>query len=81
MPVSGRFRAASSEVVCSAVPARTGACLAPIWLFAEELRVGRVAQLPPDWTPSLLLIHAVLPTRRQVPAWVHEVWWSTCRGI
>jgi DNA-binding transcriptional LysR family regulator len=73
VPVAGRFRADSSEAVRAAVLAGMGLYLAPIWLFAEELRDGRVVQLLPDWTPTLLPIQAVFPTRRQVPPRVRAV--------
>jgi DNA-binding transcriptional LysR family regulator len=73
VPVQGRFRANSSEAVRAAVLAGMGLYLAPIWLFAEELRDGRVVQVLPGWTPSLLPIQAVFPTRRQVPARVRAV--------
>jgi DNA-binding transcriptional LysR family regulator len=73
VPVSGRFRANSSEAVRAAVLAGMGLYLAPVWLFAEELRDGRVAAVLGDWTPSLLPIQAVFPTRRQVPPRVRAV--------
>jgi DNA-binding transcriptional LysR family regulator len=73
VPVAGRFRADSSEAVRAAVLAHLGLYLAPIWLFAEELRAGRVVAVLPDWTPTLLPIQAVFPTRRQVPARVRAV--------
>ncbi|PWS37454.1 LysR family transcriptional regulator [Falsiroseomonas bella] len=73
VPVQGRFRANSSEAVRAAVLAGMGLYLAPVWLFAEELREGRVVPVLPDWTPSLLPIQAVFPTRRQVPPRVRAV--------
>lgn len=72
-PVSGRFRANSSEAVRAGVLAHLGLYLAPIWLFAEELRDGRVVAVLPGWTPSLLPIQVVFPTRRQVPPRVRAV--------
>lgn len=73
VPVAGRFRADSSEAVRAAVLADMGLYLAPIWLFAEELRDGRVLQVLGDWTPSFLPIQAVFPSRRQVPPRVRAV--------
>jgi DNA-binding transcriptional LysR family regulator len=73
VPVSGRFQADSSEAVRAAVLAGMGLYLAPIWLFAAELRDGGVVQVLPDWTPTLLPIQAVFPTRRQVPFRVRAV--------
>jgi DNA-binding transcriptional LysR family regulator len=72
-PVRGRLRANSSEAVRAAVLAGMGLYLAPIWLFAAELRDGRVVAVLQDWTPTLLPIQAVFPTRRQVPARVRAV--------
>jgi hypothetical protein len=45
----------------------------PIWVFAEELRDARVVAVMQDWTPTLLPIQAVFPTRRQVPPRVRAV--------
>lgn len=73
VPVRGRFRASSSEAVRAAVLAGMGLYLAPLWLLAEELRDGRVVAVMPGWTPTLLPIQAVFPTRRQVPARVRAV--------
>ncbi len=53
--------------------AHLGLYLAPIWLFAEELRDGRIVPVLPDWTPTLLPIQVVFPTRRQVPPRVRAV--------
>jgi DNA-binding transcriptional LysR family regulator len=73
VPVRGRFRASSSEAVRAAVLAGMGLYLAPLWLLAEELRDGRVVAVMPGWTPTLLPIQAVFPTRRQVPTRVRAV--------
>jgi DNA-binding transcriptional LysR family regulator len=73
VPVRGRLRANSSEAVRAAVLAGMGLYLAPLWLFAEELRDGRVVAVLHDWTPTLLPIQAVFPTRRQVPSRVRAV--------
>jgi DNA-binding transcriptional LysR family regulator len=73
VPVRGRLRANSSEAVRAAVLADMGLYLAPLWLFAEELRDGRVVAVLPGWTPTLLPIQAVFPTRRQVPPRVRAV--------
>lgn len=73
VPIKGRFRANSSEAVRAAVLAGMGVYLAPIWLFAEELRDGRVMPLLEGWTPSLLPIQAVFPSRRQVAPRVRAV--------
>lgn len=73
VPVSGRFRANASEGVRAAVLAGMGLYLAPVWLFADELRDGRVVAVMQGWTPSLLPVHAVFPSRRHVPARVRAV--------
>jgi DNA-binding transcriptional LysR family regulator len=59
--------------VRAAVLAGMGLYLAPVWLFPEELRDGRVVAVMPGWTPSLLPVHAVFPSRRHVPARVRAV--------
>ena len=68
VPVRGRLRANSSEAVRAAVLAGMGLYLAPLWLFAEELRDGRVVAVLQDWTPTLLPIQAVFPTPPPGPA-------------
>lgn len=73
VPVAGRFRANSSEAMREAVLAGLGIYLAPLWLFAAELRAGRVVTLLDRWTPTALPIQAVFPSRRQVPARVRAV--------
>jgi DNA-binding transcriptional LysR family regulator len=73
VPVRGRLRANSSEAVRAAVLAGLGLYLAPAWLFADELRDGTVVPVLADWTPTLLPIQAVFPSRRQVPARVRAV--------
>jgi len=73
VPVSGRFRANSTEALREAVLAGMGLYLAPLWMFGPELERGQVVPLLPGWTPAPLPIHAVLPSRRQVPARVRAV--------
>lgn len=73
VPVQGRFRANSSEAVRAAVLADLGLSLAPLWLFAEELRQARVVPVLERFTPSPLPIHAVFPSRRLVPPRVRAV--------
>jgi DNA-binding transcriptional LysR family regulator len=73
VPVSGRFRADSSEAMRAAVLAGMGLYLAPVWLFVEELRDGRVVPVLEGWTPTLLPIQAVFPSRRQVAPRVRAV--------
>lgn len=64
VPIARRFRAHLSEAVRAAAPANRGLSLTPIWLVAEEPRDGRVVQVLPDRTPSVLPLQAVIPIRR-----------------
>jgi DNA-binding transcriptional LysR family regulator len=73
VPVTGRFRANSSEAIREAALAGLGVSLAPLWLFGPELREGRVVSLLEGWTPTALPIQLVFPTRRQVPVRVRAV--------
>jgi DNA-binding transcriptional LysR family regulator len=71
--VSGRLRANSGEALRAAVLAGLGLYLAPLWAYADDLRAGRVVALLESWSPPPLPIHAVFPTRRQVPPRVRAV--------
>lgn len=73
VPVRGRFRTNSSEAVRAAVLAGLGLYLAPLWLFAEELRQARVVPVLERFMPSPLPIQAVFPSRRLVPPRVRAV--------
>ncbi|SEA85095.1 MULTISPECIES: LysR family transcriptional regulator [Acidovorax] len=44
--------------------AGTGMCWLPDYMCIEELRVGRLVHLLPDWAPPRGIVHAVFPSRR-----------------
>jgi len=65
VPVAGRFRSNSSEAVRAATVAGLGIALSPAWLFADDLKAGRVVPLLPDHIPEPLPIHAICPPDRR----------------
>jgi len=71
--VRGRFRADNSEAVREAVIAGAGIAVIPVWMFTDEIVTGRVRIVLDSFAPSALPIHAVYPSRRQVPAKVRAM--------
>ncbi len=71
--VRGRFRADNSEAVREAVIAGAGIAVIPVWMFTDEIVTGRVRIVLDSFEPSALPIHAVYPSRRQVPAKVRAM--------
>ncbi len=71
--VHGRFRADNSEAVREAVINGAGIAVIPVWLFTDEISTGRVRIILDAFEPSVLPIHAVYASRRQVPAKVRAM--------
>ncbi|WP_395608272.1 LysR family transcriptional regulator [Pseudomonas sp. B22129] len=64
--ISGNAQSNNSEAVREMVLTGLGIALSPLWLFAADLKAGRVVALLQDYTPLSLPIHAVsAPNRRQ----------------
>jgi len=70
MPVTlkGRLRSSAAEALREAVFAGLGLAIATRWMFATELRDGRVRQVLPDWSLPPLDLWAVFPTSRHASA-------------
>ncbi|HEY1326761.1 MAG TPA: LysR substrate-binding domain-containing protein [Casimicrobiaceae bacterium] len=68
VPVSGRFQSNSSEAIRAAVVAGMGIALAPLWLFADDIRTGRVVMILDAYRPEALPIHALTPANRRSSA-------------
>jgi DNA-binding transcriptional LysR family regulator len=66
--VSGRFRSNSSEAIRAAVLADMGIALAPLWLFGDDIRAGRVVVILDDYRPAALPVHALTPASRRASA-------------
>lgn len=47
-----------------AVLAGTGLCWLPDYMCHEEMRVGSLVRVLPDWAPAPAIVHAVFPSRR-----------------
>jgi DNA-binding transcriptional LysR family regulator len=63
--VAGSLQTNSSEVVRAAVLGGMGIGYSPLWLFADELRLGQVVALLPDWQAPVLPMHLVSPPARR----------------
>ena len=63
--VSGSFQTNSGEAVRSATLAGIGIVLAPVWLFGEDIRAGRVKLVLTDYRPKPLPIHVLSPQNRR----------------
>lgn len=70
MPINltGRIRSTAAEAVREAVFAGLGLTVASDWMFAPELKDGRVRAVLEDWTLPPIDLWAVFATGRQVSA-------------
>ncbi|AZE83413.1 Transcriptional regulator, LysR family [Pseudomonas orientalis] len=64
--ITGRYRLNNHEAIVSAVRQGIGIGLAPVWIFEEELRAGRVKALLPRHPLPAADVHLVYPERRLV---------------
>lgn len=71
--VSGNFLANNSEAVREAVIAGVGIGTLPTWHFRDEISGGKVRIVLREWKPKRLPIHAIWPSRRQLPAKIRAV--------
>lgn len=62
--VQGRYRLNNQQAIVSAVRQGFGIGLAPVWVFEEDLRAGRVKALLPEHPLSAAEVHLVYPERR-----------------
>ena len=62
--VQGRYRLNNQQAIVSAVRQGLGIGLAPVWVFEEELRAGRVKALLPGHPLPAAEVHLVYPERR-----------------
>ena len=62
--VQGRYRLNSQQAIVSAVRQGIGIGLAPVWIFEEDLRAGRVKALLPEHPLTAAEVHLVYPQRR-----------------
>lgn len=70
MPVTlrGRVRSSAAEAVRAAVLADLGYAVASRWMFAPELKDGRVKEVLADWALPPIDLWAVFPTGRRASA-------------
>ena len=68
MTLNGRVRATAAEGVREAVFSDLGLTVASEWMFAPELRSGRVRAVLEDWSLPDIDLWAVFPTGRQASA-------------
>jgi DNA-binding transcriptional LysR family regulator len=67
VPVSGAYKANSSEAVLEAVLAGMGVYPAPLWLIGDALQTGRLLQILTDFEPGVVPIYALKPASIYVP--------------
>lgn len=68
MTLKGRVRATAAEGVREAVFSDLGLTVSSEWMFAPELRSGRVRAVLEDWSLRSIDLWAVFPTGRQASA-------------
>ncbi|MBG9390605.1 LysR family transcriptional regulator [Caenimonas aquaedulcis] len=66
--VQGRYRLNHHEAILNAVRDGLGIGLAPVWIFEDDLRAGRVKALLRDYPLPGADINLLYPTRRLMPA-------------
>jgi DNA-binding transcriptional LysR family regulator len=68
MTLKGRVRVTAAEGVREAVLSDLGLTVSSEWMFAPELRSGRVRAVLDDWSLPAIYLWAVFPTGRQASA-------------
>ena len=68
VPIRPRLRSANADVRRQAAVAAQGVARVTSSFCAELVRAGKLVPLLPEWTCAPLLIYALLPSRRQLPA-------------
>lgn len=66
--LKGRVRTSAAEAVREAVFAGLGLAVATDWMFAPELKAGRVRRVLEDWALPSIELWAVFPTGRRASA-------------
>ncbi|WP_338523492.1 LysR family transcriptional regulator [Pseudomonas batumici] len=66
--IRGNAQSNNSEAIREMVLGGLGVALSPVWLFAEDLKAGRVKAILPDYQAQSLPIHAVFPANRRQSA-------------
>ncbi|WP_323161234.1 LysR family transcriptional regulator [Pseudomonas fluorescens] len=69
--IKGNAQSNNSEAIREMVLGGLGISLSPVWLFSEDLKVGRVVALLQDYQTRSLPIHAVFPANRRQSARVN----------
>ncbi|NWB99955.1 LysR family transcriptional regulator [Pseudomonas gingeri] len=66
--IKGNAQSNNSEAIREMVLGGLGIALSPVWLFAEDLKAGRVMAVLPDYQTQSLPIYAVFPANRRQSA-------------
>jgi len=66
--IKGNAQSNNSEAIREMVLGGLGIALSPVWLFAEDLKAGRVTAILPGYQTQSLPIHAVFPANRRQSA-------------
>jgi len=70
--VNGPFCADNGDILRAAAVAGLGVTLLPSFIVGADLRAGRLRQVMADYSPPLIYIHAVFPSRRYLSARVRS---------
>ncbi|MDQ7990035.1 MAG: LysR family transcriptional regulator [Candidatus Dactylopiibacterium sp.] len=65
--IRARLHANNGDTCRAAALAHQGIILQPDFLIHEDLRNGTLLELMPEWRSATIPIHAVYPTRKQLP--------------
>lgn len=71
--VRARLHANSGDTCRAAALVHQGIILQPDFLIHEDLRSGALVELMPEWHAATVPIHAVYPTRKQLPLKVRRL--------
>jgi DNA-binding transcriptional LysR family regulator len=72
VPVSGRYLANNADVLRTTALAGGGVILLPSFIVGDNLRVGRLVRLLPDYPPPEQGLHALYPPGRHLSAKVRS---------
>ena len=70
--VNGPFCADNGDILRAAAVAGLGVTLLPSFIVGADLRAGRLRQVMADYSPPLIYIYAVFPSRRYLSARVRS---------
>jgi DNA-binding transcriptional LysR family regulator len=76
LPKSARILANTGDAIRSLVVGGAGFAVVPTQMVAEDLRVGRMMRVLPDWRCRKVIVHVCLPSRSHPPLAFASSWKS-----